>query len=310
VGDRGSIPTIPGAMTGFLNTGMQVAYFAAANEFTRLSLFVSDPPSGGTVTAELNTASDGSGDSISVTIADGDNFATATGSVTLAAGSSLYLIITEDSGGALNLSGEYEVSQSSGVTTLLTTLAKVKLDGNISGTDADRDTVLNSIIAGISKRMQNYIDRNIVQATATNETVDSDGYWSVQTRHWPIISITSVTLADGTVLVENTDFECLEADKANGWIVRLSGGYTTGWERGQRVAKVTYVHGFAAVPDDLVQLATYAVLWEFNQTQQSGKGWRGLLSKGVDPASAVTFDRDFWEREVVPALLPYRRLVA
>lgn len=297
-------------MTGFLNTGMQVAYFATPNTLTRLSLFATDAPSGGTVTAELNTASDGSGDSISVTIADGDNFATATGAVTIAAGGSLYLIITEDSGSALNLSGEYEVYQTSGVTTLLTTLANVKLDAKISGTDADRDTVLNTLIAGVSKRMQDWMDRPIVQTTATSEKIDSDGFWAILTKHWPIISITSVALADGTTLVENTDFECLEQDKAKGQIVRLSGGYKTGWERGERVVTVTYVHGYAAVPDDLVTAATTAVVQFFHETQQSGKGWRGLLTKDINPAGSPTLDKTVWEQQVIPAMIPYRRLVA
>jgi hypothetical protein len=209
----------------------------------------------------------------------------------------------------MNLSGEYEIESASGVTTFLTTLAKVKLDAEIAGTDADRDTVLNSIIAGVSKQMQNWMDRPIVQSTATDEKISSAGSSVVQTRHYPIISISALTELD-TALAEDTGFEIEEQDKERGQIERISDGLPIAWVRGRRVVKVTYVHGFASVPDDLVQAATALSVARYFETKQSGKGWRGLASKGVDPNSATTYDKEIWLRETIPAMAPYRRVMA
>jgi hypothetical protein len=305
----GSTPPIPGSLTGFVGQdGIPVAYFTAANVLTNASFTVLEAPSGGTTVLNLNTAADGSGSGITVTIADGDNFATASGTVAIAAGSYIYQRVVSDAGGALALSGEYTVSSTTGVTTLLTSLAAVKLDAKITGTDANRDIVLNSIIAGVSVRMENYMDRSISQATATDEKLDSIGDYKVQTRHYPIISVTSLE-EDGTALVEDTGFELNEEDLERGQIIRISGDDPIAWASGRRVVKVTYEHGYAAVPADLVQAATAQSVWEFNQTIQSGKGWRGLGSKGVDPSAAVNYDKDHWLREVVPVLEKYRRQV-
>jgi hypothetical protein len=309
MGDRGATPPIPGLLTGFVDTGLPVAYFVNATSLTRASFRVTDAPSGGSVTVELNTESDGSGaNKIEVTITDGTNFATVTGSVTIAAGGYLYQIVTAESGDAMNLSGEYEVESASGATAFLTSLAHVKLDAKIAGTDADRDTVLTQLIQGVSAQMQSWMGRQIVQATATDEKIDSTGSSVVQTRHYPIISISSLTEA-GTALAEDTGFEIEEQDKERGQIERISGDSPIGWVRGRRVVKVTYIHGYAAVPDDLVSAATALVVQRFNDTKQ-GKGWRGLASKGVDPNASVSFDKEIWLRETIPAMAPYRRVMA
>ena len=311
MGDRGATPPIPGLLTGFVGPviPLQVAYFASANKLTRVSFRVTDAPSTGSVTVELNTASDGSGSSISATILDGTTFITATGSVDIAAGGALYMRVTAESGLAMNLSGEYEVERSSGVTTLLTTLALVKLDADIAGTDADRDSVINSMIAGVSKQMQNWMWRNIVQATATGEKLDSIGGSTIQTRHYPIISISSLT-ESGTALVEDTGFEITELDKERGQIERIASGDPIPWVRGRRVVIATYVHGYAAVPDDLVIAATALVVVKYFETVQSSKSWRGVMSKGVDPNASVPYDKEIWSRETIPAMRPYRRMVA
>ena len=310
MGDRASTPPIPGALTGFVGaTGTPVAYFDAANVLEYVEFTALEAPSGGTTVVQLNTAADGSGSGISVTIANGANIGTATGSVAITAASYLYQLVTSDAGGALALSGHFVVQRSSGVVTLLTTLAAVKLDGDISGADADRDTVLNSIIAGVSKRMQNWMDRPIVQTTATDEKIDSIGDYKIQTRHYPIISVSSLE-ENGTALTEDTGFEIEEEDLERGQIIRISGDDPIAWVRGRRVVKLTYIHGFASVPDDLVRAATAQVLQEYHETVQSGDGWRGLASKGVDPAAAIAYDKLVWTRDTIPAMQPYRRQVA
>ncbi|KKK50163.1 hypothetical protein LCGC14_3127790, partial [marine sediment metagenome] len=124
--------------------------------------------------------------------------------------------------------------------------------------------------------------------------------------HYPITNITSLSEND-TALVEDTNFESLEQDLEVGRIVRISGTSSTGWAAGRRNVKTTYDHGFVSVPDSLVTAATALVVAKYFETVQSGKGWRGLLSKGVDPNAATTYDKAIWERETIPAMRPYRQ---
>ena len=305
----GTTPPIAGALTGFIGEdGIPVAYFVSANVLTDAAFTVLQAPSGGTTVIALNTAADGTGDEIEVTIADGDNYATASGTVAITAGSYLYQIIVSDSGGALSLSGEYTVETTTGVVAMLTNLAIVKIDGDITGTDANRDIMLNYIIAGVSARMQKWMGRPIDPQTATDEKLDSIGNYVVQTRHYPIISVTTLE-ENGTALTEDTHFEVGEDDLKEGHIVRISGEYPIAWASGRRVVKVTYEHGYASVPPDLVQAATAQAVQDYNDTLQSGRGWRGLSGKGVDPSASVSYDKDFWEKFTVPVMEPYRRQV-
>lgn len=307
--DRGATPPIPGLLTSFVDVAQTVAYFDSDNTLTRASFRVTDAPSSGSVTVELNTESDGTGDGIEVTITDGTTFATATGSVSIPAGSYLYQIVTAESGAAMSLSGEYEIESASGYSTSMTTLARVWRELNITSADASRDLLINDLIAGVSRQMQDWIGRPIVQSTITDERIDSDGGDTIQTHEYPIISVT--TLTEGTeALVEDTDFELQARDLDRGQIVRISGTDPIGWQRGRRVVNVTYVTGYAAVPPSLVDAATALVTVRYNETKKSGSGWRGLASKGVDPASSTAYDKELWTRETIPAMQPYRRQVA
>jgi hypothetical protein len=198
------------------------------------------------------------------------------------------------------------MSAASGITDYFTTLAAVKLDAKISGTDADRDTVLTSYMAGVTRQMQDWMKRDIVQGTATAEKLDGWYQDSVYTKHYPITNITALT-ENTSALVEDTDFESLEGDQESGRIVRISGGYPQSWTAGSRNVAITYDHGYVAVPDSLVTACTSLVVAKFNESVMSGKAWGGLASRGVDPAGSSTYDKGIWERETIPAMTPFLR---
>ena len=309
--ERAATPPIPGGLTGFVTPSvvpLTVAYFASANTLERVTFRVTDKPSGGSVTVELNTAADGTGDGIEAPILDGTAFITRTGSVAIAADSHLYLRVTAESGAAMNLSGEYEVTQSSGVSTMLTSLARVKADLDITTVDATRDALLTQIIQGASVQMQDWMSRPIVETTTTGERLDSDGSDTVQTRGYPIISVSALT-EDDDALVEDTDYEMTEYDLEAGQIIRISGGRPMSWVRGRRVVTLTYTHGYAAVPSSLVDAATALTIVRYFETGKSERGRRGLNSKDVEPGATASYDKDVWDRETIPAMRPYRRLV-
>jgi hypothetical protein len=307
---RGSLQSMPGLLEGYEGTAYKVYDFDAANTLTKLTIRVTDAPSGGTVVVRLHNQEDKLGSYLEATIADGETFASTTGSV--ATGSALWQeIVTGVDDDAMNLSGEYEMITASGISVYFTTLAAVKQDLNISGTDAARDAVLNAIIAGVTRQMQNWIGRDIVQGTATAEK--HDGWYSEEifTEHYPIVTDGITALSEnGTALVEDTGFESLGPDLPLGRIVRISGGNPINWSVGRRNISITYDHGFTSIPDDLVTAATALVAAKYFETVKSGKSWRGVLSDGIDPNASVSYDKEIWERDVVPVMAPYRRRVA
>jgi len=303
---RGSTVVIAGLLDGYVDVASEVNSFSQANVLTRVLFRVADAPDGGDTIIELNSQEDGLGDSIAVTIADGETYGENTGSISVG---SLWQIITQDNGTAMTLSGEYELNSVDGVTDPFTTLAKVKLDADIAGTDADRDTVLNSMIAGVTRQMQDWMGREIVQGTATAEKIDGHYSDEIYTKHYPIIEVTTLTEND-SALVEDTGFEVLAPDLPYGKLVRISGTTSIAWATGRRNISITYDHGYVNVPSSLVTAATSLVVAKYFETLQSGNGWRGLTSKGVDPNATTTYDKDIWERETIPAMTPFRRRVA
>lgn len=309
---RGTTIPLPGLMTGYIASqppGLLVKQFTVENVLTSVLFRVTQAPANGDLTIELNDLEDGTGTATQVVIAQGTTYKEETG-LSAAVGALWQIVRSEDGAdSAMNLSGEYELNTVTGVTDYFTTLEKVKLDAKIASVDADRDTVLNQYIAGVTKMMQDWMGRSIVQGTATAEKVSPFYDDEIHVEHYPIIDITSLA-EDGTALVADTDYEANGDDIRSGRIVRLSNGSPSRWLAGRRTVEITYDYGYVTVPDSLVTAATALVVAKFNETAQSGKAWRGLTSLGVDPASTSTYDKDIWTRETIPAMQSFRRRVA
>jgi hypothetical protein len=309
---RGTTIPLPGLMTGYIAgqpPGLLVKEFTVENVLTSVLFRVTETPANGDLVIELNDLEDGTGQATQVTILQGETYAESTGlSVSVEA---LWQIVRSEAGtdSAMNLSGEYEMNSVTGVEDYFTTLTKVKQDADISGTDADRDTVLNQIIAGVTRQMQDWMGRMIVQGTVTDEKIDGNGDDEIYLGRFPLIEVTALT-EDDTALVEDTDFEAVGPDLEAGRIVRISGTNATAWSSGRRNIKLTYDYGYVTGPDSLVTACTSLVVAKFFETVQSGKGWGGVLSKGVDPNASVSYDKDIWTRETIPAMAPYRRMQA
>jgi len=303
---RGATQNIAGLISAPV-AASQTNAFSVENILSEMTIRLSDPPgTGNSITVRLQNNQAGDDLTEAVTLSNLETFKQSTG-LSMAVGT-LWLEVSAVGGTptAMNLSGEYVMNSVTGVTDPFTTLAKVKLDADIAGTDADRDTVLNSLIAGVTNEMQKWMGRSIVQATATAEKQDGHNSDEIYLDHYPIIEVTSLT-EGGTALVEDTDFEGIEQDLEDGKLVRISGDDPVQWANGRRNIVVTYDYGYVTIPETLVMAATSLAVARYKETVQSGSGWRGLLSKGVDPASTITFDKDIWARETIPAMAPFRR---
>jgi hypothetical protein len=277
--DRIPIGTIPGITSQLDGVDVLIATLGVACTVTRVLLRQTDyDDSGATNTSVVGTirnAASGGGEGISFTIPDQGQSVVATGTLVVDADESIYLRVSAGNDTSMNLTGWVEVSGAAGVTTALTSLVRVKQFLNISGS-ADDDR-LNTLIAAVSAEIQGAIGRKIIQATVTNERVDSFGDHTIAVREYPIISVSSLT-ENLTALVEDTGFEMKAQDLDAGRIIRLSGGYPAAWARGQRVVTVTYSHGYATVPEDIKQAATELVAFDYNQEKDGGARF-GLTGK-------------------------------
>ena len=287
--DRIPIGTIPGVTSALEDVDILIATLGVACTISRVLLRQTDYDDGGatdtSVTASVRNATAGGGEGISVTIADQAQSNVGTGSVTVEADESIYLRVSSGNATSMNLTGWVEISDAAGVTTALTSLARVKEFLNISGsTDDDR---INTLIAAVSAEIQGAIGRKIIQATVTDERVDSIGDHVIGVNEYPIISVSSLS-EDGTALTEDTGFEMKAQDLARGQIVRLSGGDPTAWASGRRIVTVTYSHGYATVPEDIKQAATELVAFDYNSEKPTGARF-GMRGKALDAGGSSDY---------------------
>lgn len=302
------IGTLPGITSQLDDVDVLVGTLGVATTVTRVMLRHTDYDDGGatdtSVTGTIRNATAGGGDGIAFSILDQTQSITATGSMAVSASESIYLRVSAGSA-SMNLTGWVEVEAASGVTTALTNLSRVKAFLGI--TASTNDALLTTLINGVSAEIQQWLSRDIVQATETNEKKTAwGGDDAIYLRHYPIVSVTTVT-EDGTALVEDTDFEHTQADDRAGRLARISGGDPYPWTTGTRNIAVTYAHGFATVPEGLAQAATELVAHDFRSSTPGGARL-ALSGNSLDTGGTSGYtSRAAAFADQLTRLLPYRR---
>ena len=300
------IATIPGLVSpGWVNVDFVIAELAAAATITRVFLRRTDHIAGDVVSASIRNAAGGGGSGISVTIADGAAYGTGSGSLAIAAGGLVYLRVSAAGATSMNLSGWVEVEGAAGVTTALTNLARVK--EWLGFTDSGYDAILSTLIAGVSKRCQVAMEREILATAIAAELHEGDGADDVlQLREFPIVSppapvVRQLTVA-GPVVLDAATYRLLPE---RGWILRAVNGSSTPWPSGRANLEIDYTAGYATVPEDLAQAATMQVAYLWRQTKAGGNrlGERGTILELGGTAAYLTGE---WAPGVLEALLAHR----
>lgn len=156
----------------------------------------------------------------------------------------------------------------------LATREDVKLRIGIASTDTEHDDLLASILAGVSRMIESYCGRPLIQTpTDVTEYYTGCGRY-LQLRRYPIIAITEIKEAldydwdAATAMVADADYR-LVADGHKGVLFRL---YST-WSNLPDAVRVVYRGGYCpadatpaegehAVPSDLREAAIIlAVHW-------------------------------------------------
>jgi len=103
-------------------------------------------------------------------------------------------------------------------------------------------------IAEATETIKNYCHQQIERMTETI-TLDCTGGWKIFLPELPVISVDTV-VEDGDTLVVGTDYQLGQY----GVLRRLDDD----WAAGTQILDVTYTHGYAVIPDDVVGVCTRA----------------------------------------------------
>lgn len=293
---------LDGLIQPWLDTDILIQPTGATGRITEAFLARSDHGAGDVTTVSIRDATGGGGSGFDVTLGDGEASEHVTGqSLDVAASEAVYLRPTAVDASSMSLRGYVVFELTSGVATgFLTTLGRVKRFKGI--TSSADDTLLNEIIASVSRRMQNHMRRLIVSSAIAAEKKNGRGQLSLVLNEFPVITPPAVVVRDRDGDVVDTAEYAVET--GGGRLLRVKDGVGGAWEWGAHNYEVDYTAGFATVPDDLAGAATEQVVYKFQQTQPGGDrlGDRGTV---LDAAGSAQFLTGAWAPGVVDAMVPY-----
>lgn len=302
MGDRVPISTIPGLVSPWV--GETLTLIPTGSDFTVSNVFL--VRNGNQAGDALNVRFSNGSTNVDVPVADGST--TATTDIALEVSSSQTLtmeVLNTGDTNSENLRGWFEITGGTAVTTLLTSLVRLKRFLGITG--SDDDTLLNELISSVSDEIQVWLGLRILLTTSTDEPVDSIGTETLALDQFPIVSFSSLT-ENGTALVEGTDYESTALDKNAGLIVRLASGERGGiWAKGRRIVRITYIHGYGTVPEGVQQAATELAAYDYFASKPGGKRL-GITDKVLDTGGSSTYrSRDEVWDALSRRLTAYRR---
>lgn len=182
----------------------------------------------------------------------------------------------------------------------LTTLDSVKTFLGI--TAEDFDTYLATLISRVSDRMQRWMERDIHGQTVTAEKLDSVGEYEIQTKLYPVQSVSRLT-----VYATDLDASDYEVNASTGIIRRLEGGTVVRWPWGLSVMEIDYISGFDSVPMDLQQACDQEVAVAFQESNQ-GVGRLKLQGTVLPEGGTAAYVPGSWLPATLSTMQRYRRL--
>jgi len=108
----------------------------------------------------------------------------------------------------------------------------------------DWDTPLQIIIDSVIAQVKQEVGCDIVKGTYTSEEVSGTGRTDLPLKHWPILTVTTVTDTDSNTYVVGADEDYTLED----FCLRAPAG----WGKGYENFIVTYTAGRATIPRDIV----------------------------------------------------------
>lgn len=142
----------------------------------------------------------------------------------------------------------------------LCTQGQVEDTMHIVFTDSMEPTIVY-LIEGASQAIKSFLNREIEEATYTNELYDSPwGRAILQLRNYPVTAVAEIQ-ENTVVLVEAEGFQWYSSGK----VVRMNGSVDSRWQIGRKIIDVTYTAGYAtgSIPDDIEMICAGIVARHF-----------------------------------------------
>lgn len=155
-----------------------------------------------------------------------------------------------------------------GVTTSdLTSLAHVREYLKKETADTGDDTFIQDIITRVSAEIEKRCARVFI-STAHTEYYQGNGTDRIILRHWPIISVTSISIDDDQVWGADTALDSDDikiSDRVPGQIILNGDGFTLSDVEN---VKVVYTAGYSTIPYDLEQSAVKLCAIEYIEARR------------------------------------------
>ena len=175
---------------------------------------------------------------------------------------------------------------SGGIRNLFMLTDKTKVKSYLGITDTSSDSLFDSLCAGISKFITDYVDRNIERGTTTEYF---DGRDTVVLKNYPILSVTSIKHNVGT----QAEPQWYTIDPINYVVYKSEGKIAIGGGvvRGYQNLEVVYEAGYSTVPEDVEMVATQLVAKMFETRKAQGKLKEALGGAQIDWKNELTFEQ-------------------
>lgn len=284
---------IVGGLGPFVGVDVYVATTLADVTLASIQAGLLTAPTGGAVTVELR---DAGAALATVTIADGALSGAFTGAVAIASGTPLSLRVTAAPG----VPSDLRAALGFDADLALTTVARVKDYRRI--TTAAHDGLLAELVEGVSRVLEGYVGRPLVQRSHTAERRRGNGWHELVLDNFPVIG-TPVVRLDGSTLAAGTDFRV----RPEFGVLERLGGDDSAWIGWEGDVEVDYVSGYATIPADLRLAATKQAAHEFAQATPGG-GRLGLTATSAERGGQASYEPDGLLPSVRAVLDGYREI--
>lgn len=159
------------------------------------------------------------------------------------------------------------------------------------------DTPLQIIIDATIAQVKQELGCDVVKGTYTSEEVSGTGKTFLMLKHWPILTVTTVTDTDSNTYTVGA----LNDYTLEDYCLRAPGGWAAGYEN----FIVTYTAGRATIPRDIVLVCYELIAAKFKAMKMSlqGEGSRSFPDGSI---SYTEMDGRFTKAQLA-ALDKYRR---
>ena len=141
-------------------------------------------------------------------------------------------------------------------------------------TDADKIASCERAIAEATAAIRNYCHQYLEWVADDEITLDCAGGTRVFLPELPVTEVSEV-IEDGEILTEDDDYKLGQ----HGILHRVN----CDWEAGIQIITITYSHGYATLPDDIVAVATRAAgrVYQVGLRASDTEGVPGVSAKSL-----------------------------